>query len=45
VVQVGQDCREVKGDGTAGVVGCWIRMAAEGGTTHPASSAACLDRP
>ena len=24
-VQVGQGCREVKGDGTAGLVGCWIK--------------------
>jgi hypothetical protein len=32
VVQMGQGCREVKRDGTTGLVGCWIRMAAEGGT-------------
>jgi hypothetical protein len=44
VVLVGQGCREVKGDGTAGLVGCWIRMAAGGGTTQPARSAAGLDR-
>jgi len=25
VVQLGQGCREVKRDGTAGLVGCWIR--------------------
>jgi hypothetical protein len=43
VVQVGRGCREVKRDGTAGLVGCWIKMAAEGGTTQPASLAACLD--
>jgi hypothetical protein len=24
-VPVGQGCREVKGDGTAGLVGCWIK--------------------
>jgi hypothetical protein len=28
----------------AGLVGCWIKMAAEGGTIQPASSAAYLDR-
>jgi hypothetical protein len=44
VAQLGHQCREVKRDGTAGLVGCWIRMAAEGGTTQPASSAAYLDR-
>jgi hypothetical protein len=25
VVQVGQGCREVKRDGTVGLVGCWIK--------------------
>ena len=44
VVQLGQRCREVKRDGTAGLVGCWIKAAAEGGTTQPTSLAACLDR-
>jgi hypothetical protein len=44
VVQLRHHCPRVKRDGTAGLAGCWIRMAAEGGTTQPASSAACLDR-
>jgi hypothetical protein len=44
VVQLGHRCPRAKRDGTAGLVGCWIRMAAEGGTAQPASSAACLDR-
>jgi hypothetical protein len=43
-VQVGQGCREVKRDGTAGFAGLVDQTAAEGGTTQPASSAACLDR-
>jgi hypothetical protein len=42
--QVGQGCREVKRDGTAGLAGCVGQAAAEGGTNQPASSAACLDR-
>jgi hypothetical protein len=37
-------CREVKRNGTAGLVGCWIKFAAEGGTAQPTSSPACLDR-
>jgi hypothetical protein len=44
VAQVGQGCREVKRDGTAGLVGCLDQAAAEGGTIQPARSAAGLDR-
>jgi hypothetical protein len=44
VVQVGQGCREVKRDGTAGLGGWMGSSAADGGTLQPPSSAACLDR-
>jgi hypothetical protein len=44
VAQLRHYCPRVKRDGTAGLVGCWIKMAAEGGPAQPASSAACLDR-
>jgi transposase len=44
VVQVGQRCRPVKREGTAGPDGWMDQAAAEGGTLQPSSSAAYLDR-
>jgi hypothetical protein len=43
-VQVGQRCREVKRDGTAGLVGCCVELPPKAASLQPARLAACLDR-